>query len=218
MRFSRFLSYLTIGILVPIALIFLGVRILLSNTFLNLEYRMPGFPQDNYGFTLEERLKWADYALQYLVNNTNINFLGDLTFVDGSPLFNERELNHMVDVKKVVKPMIIVGYTSWFLLAGFGIYAFRFNKKQDYLHGLRFGGMITIGLLIVIGLFAMINFWNFFTLFHGIFFEGDSWLFLFSDTLIRLFPMRFWQDAFIIVGLITLGGGLALMLGLRPRH
>ena len=54
-----------------------------------------------------------------------------------------------------------------------------------------------------------------FTEFHHLFFEGDSWLFLYSDTLIRLFPERFWMDAFIIVGLFTLAGGLGLWLGLR---
>jgi uncharacterized membrane protein len=50
----------------------------------------------------------------------------------------------------------------------------------------------------------------FFTWFHGLFFEGDSWLFLFSDTLIRLFPIRFWEDAFLLAAVIALGGGLAL--------
>jgi hypothetical protein len=42
-------------------------------------------------------------------------------------------------------------------------------------------------------------------------------LFLFSDTLIRLFPLRFWQDAFLLAALIALGGGIALGLGLRTK-
>jgi uncharacterized membrane protein len=36
------------------------------------------------------------------------------------------------------------------------------------------------------------------------FFEGDTWLFLYSDTLIRLFPERFWLTAFIGIGAGTL--------------
>jgi hypothetical protein len=42
-------------------------------------------------------------------------------------------------------------------------------------------------------------------------------MFLYSDTLIRLFPLRFWQDVFLFAGIITIGGGLALGLVLKPR-
>jgi len=49
-----------------------------------------------------------------------------------------------------------------------------------------------------------------FTSFHRIFFSGDTWLFLYSDSLIRLFPIPFWQDAFIIMGTLVLVGGVAL--------
>lgn len=46
-----------------------------------------------------------------------------------------------------------------------------------------------------------LNWGDFFTTFHRIFFEGDTWTFPLSDTLIRLFPMRFWIDvAIVIVG------------------
>ena len=76
-----------------------------------------------------------------------------------------------------------------------------------------------IGLIVVIGIAVNPNvFWNFFAGFHSLFFEGDSWLFLYSDTLIRLFPLRFWQDAFLSAALIALGGGLGLAFGLGRVH
>jgi integral membrane protein (TIGR01906 family) len=218
MKFPRLaFSWLT-AVLVPVALIFLGIRILLSSAFLILEYRMPSFPEDSYGFTLEERLKWSKLAVQYLVNDSGVEFLGNLTFPDGMALYNERELSHMLDVKKVVKPVLSIGYVTWILLAGFGFIASRLNWQAEYRKGLRYGGWIMIGLLSVIGIFAMISFWNFFTVFHSLFFEGDSWLFLYSDTLIRLFPLRFWQDAFLLVGIVALGGSLALVAGLKPMR
>jgi integral membrane protein (TIGR01906 family) len=75
-----------------------------------------------------------------------------------------------------------------------------------------------IGLVVAIGLFGALAFWQLFTLFHGLFFKGDTWLFLYSDTLIRLFPMQFWQDAFLWAGVISVGGALALALGLRRMN
>jgi len=218
MKFIRSTFLLVIAVLVPVALIILGIRILLSSTFLNIEYRMPGFPADDYGFSLEERLKWSKLAVQYLVNDSGDEFLGDLTFLDGKALYNERELSHMSDVKKVVKPVLSIGYASWILLLGFGFIAYRIKWQSEYLRGLRLGGLIMIGLICVIGIFSIISFWNFFTIFHSLFFEGDSWLFLYSDTLIRLFPMRFWQDAFLMVGLITLGGSLILVASIKPKN
>ena len=51
-------SYL-ISLLTPLALIGLALRILLTPVFYTIEYNMPYFPADEYGFTKEDRLKWA---------------------------------------------------------------------------------------------------------------------------------------------------------------
>ena len=77
------LSWL-VTILIPIALIGLGLRVLLTPVFLRVEYNMPYFPPDEYGFTKEDRLKWAPFALDYLVNNADISYLSDLKFDDGT--------------------------------------------------------------------------------------------------------------------------------------
>jgi integral membrane protein (TIGR01906 family) len=212
----RILSWL-ITILVPLALTFLGLRLLLTHAFLQVEYRTPGFPADDYGFTLQDRLHWSSISVDYLINNADISFLGNLTFPDGSPLFNERELSHMFDVKKVIQPVLWIGYTVWFLVLGLGLWARFGGWWQEYLRGLRRGGWLTIGLVVVLGAFAGISFWQFFTVFHELFFSGGSWLFLYSDTLIRLFPLPFWQDAFLFAGVLDVLGGLVLGLGLRPK-
>jgi integral membrane protein (TIGR01906 family) len=183
---------------------------------------MSYFPPDEYGFTKEDRLQWAPYALEYLVNTAEISYLGDLTFDDGSPLYNERELRHMQDVKKVTQTALNVWYISLALLLMLGIWSWRGDWMQTYRQGLMRGGWLMVGLAGAIGLIVLVGisidpnvFWNFFVGFHGLFFEGDTWLFLYSDTLIRLFPLRFWQDAFLIAAIIALGGGAALGLGFR---
>jgi len=215
-KLSTLFSYFT-TLLTPIFLLGLGLRILLTPLFYNVEYRMPYFPSDPYGFTQEDRLHWTPYAVNYLLNNAEISYLGDLTFPDGSPLYNERELSHMHDVKVVTQGTLKVWYVAVVLLLGMGIWARYGSWWQAYRQGLRRGGWLMIGLVVVIGLFGAIAFWQLFTLFHELFFQGDSWLFAYSDTLIRLFPIQFWQDAFLWAGFISTGGALVLALGLNSR-
>jgi integral membrane protein (TIGR01906 family) len=222
MKFS-ILSF-PVTLLVPIALIGLGLRILLTPLFLQVEYNMPYFPRDDYGFTKADRLKWAPYALNYLTNSTDISYLSDLKFEDGKPLYNERELSHMNDVKRVTQGALKVWYISLVALALLGVWAWAGGWGQAYRLGLMRGGWLMVILAITIGLIAVVGisadpdiFFRFFAGFHSLFFEGDSWLFLFSDTLIRLFPIRFWQDAFLFAALIALGGGTVLGLGMRGK-
>ncbi len=211
-----------VTVIIPIFLIGLALRVLLSPIFYMAEYNMPYFPPDQYGFTKADRLKWAPYAVNYLVNNSDISYLGDLKFDDGTPLYNERELKHMDDVKRVTQGALRVWYVSVALLLALGAWAWYGGWWNGYRLGLMRGGWlmvalaITIALIVVIGIVINPNiFYSFFVGFHSLFFEGDSWLFKFSDTLIRLFPIRFWQDAFLWAAVIALGGGVALGLGLR---
>lgn len=212
------LSWL-VAILIPLALIGLAIRVLLTPLFYTIEYNMPYFPPDQYGFTKADRMKWAPYAVNYLTNNADISYLGDLKFDDGTPLYGERELSHMDDVKRVTKGALNAWYVSLVLLVALGAWAWFGGWWQDYRLGLSRGGWLMVGLAVAIAVIVVVGivinpnvFWNFFAWFHSLFFEGDSWLFRFSDTLIRLFPLRFWQDAFLVAAAIALGGGVALGL------
>jgi integral membrane protein (TIGR01906 family) len=229
-RLSNFLSFL-VTLLIPIALLGLGLRLLLSPIFLQIEYNMPYFPADTYGFTKQDRLYWAPYAVDYLVNRADISYLGDLKFEDGSPLYNERELTHMEDVKRVTQGALRLWNTALVTLLLLGCFAYAQHKlwgRADwmpaYTRGFWRGGWLMMGLALSIGAIVVVGiainpdvFWEFFTLFHKLFFTGNSWLFYYSDTLIRLFPIRFWQDAFLLAAFIALGGGLGLAFGLKPK-
>jgi integral membrane protein (TIGR01906 family) len=215
------LSYLT-SLVTPIALLGLGLRILLTPLFYTVQYNLLWFPADEYGFTKEDRLKWAKPSVEYLINDADISYLGDLQFDDGTPIYNQRELKHMEDVKGVTLSSLRVWYVSLAILLILAILAWKFNLLPNYLDGLRRGGWWMIGLAlsiaVIVGTGILINpdiFWAFFSWFHTLFFEGDTWLFLYSDTLIRLFPIRFWQDAFLWAAVIALGGGAGLAFGLK---
>jgi len=218
---TKLIFLLTI-ILTPIVLVGLALRLLLSPLFLQIEYRMPSFPADQYGFTLEDRLRWAPYAQTYLTNNEGISFLADLRFDDGTPLFNERELSHMGDVKVVTKGALDVFYGALAGLALLGVWSKRPQQMGAFLQGMKRSGWIIVGLagavaiVVLVGIFILPGlFWTFFEGFHSLFFEGDSWLFQYSDTLIRLFPLRFWQDTFLFAAGLAVAGGLGLALGIR---
>ena len=219
------LSWL-LTLVVPFALIGLGVRVLLTPLFPNMEYRLPDFPADDYGFTLQDRLHWGPYGINYLLNSADISYLGNLKFPDGSSLFNERELSHMHDVKVVTQGFLNAWYLVLLILALLGFWGWRGKWMPYYIQGLRRGGWLTLGVAVAVGLIATLGtsgsgdlFWQFFSDFHGLFFTGNTWLFAYSDTLIRLYPLKFWQDAVLYIGLITAMGALAVALGLRglPR-
>ena len=215
--FMRKIVQGVVALLVLLLLLLTGIRLLLTNSFVRLEYSMPNFPEDPYGMTKEERLTYAPIALEFLLNGAEESFLGDLTFEDGSPLFIERELSHMVDVQMLTGYFLRAWVVSILLMAAIGIWAWRGDWLDEFKVMVSNGGLFTIVLLGTLILLLLLSFDMVFVGFHRIFFEGDSWLFLYSDTLIRLFPERFWQDAFILVGVFTLAGGLVLWRVFRRR-
>ncbi len=194
----------------PLLLVLINARLLMSGAFLRWEYNRPWLPDDPFGFTREDRLEYAPPALAYLFNDEEIDFLGDTAFPNGDPLYNERELSHMADVKVVTKGLSRFGYSAigiW-IVCGALLYL---SDRQKLRTGLLSGSLLTAG-LIVVGLIAVATSFNWlFTQFHALFFTGDTWLFPTSDTLIRLFPERFWTDAFALM----FGGALleAAVLG-----
>lgn len=199
---------------VPIILTTLIILVLLSPVFIKIEYRRPGFPEDSYGFSTAERLEFGNITRRYLVSDQTLEVLRQLEFEDGDPLYQERELAHLEDVKVVIQGLLRVFYISLVVFT-FGGYLARGNQWQDeFLDAIYRGGRLTSLALVTVLFFTLISFRALFTAFHKIFFEGDSWLFLYSDTLIRLFPMQFWQDVFLVFGISTLAAGLLIGWGI----
>ncbi|HEY9077365.1 MAG TPA: TIGR01906 family membrane protein [Anaerolineaceae bacterium] len=203
---------LSIILILPLFLITNSIQLLINPIFLEVEYRAPGFPQDPYGFTLQDRLKWSKLCVNYLINTEGIDYLGDLRFDDGSVVFNDRELAHMVDVKNLVQKVIVAWYFMIIFVLLFGYLAWRYEWFGEYWLLLRRGAWITLGFVAFVLIALVISFYGLFTVFHQLFFSGDSWLFLYSDTLIRLFPLRFWQDAFILVGIFTIVQAVLILI------
>lgn len=201
-------------ILIPIVLALSSVWILLNTAkwWVNIEYRLPGFPEDEYGFTLEDRLYWSAIDIEYLLNDEELDYFDDLRLEDGSPMHNQRELRHMDDVKRLIHVVWVVlgiGLILGLILeVSLGIFADSSVALETLKRGAR-NTLILVGILI---LGVIVGFGVLFVGFHRVFFEGNTWIFLFSDTFIRLYPERFWRDTFIFLALITAVAGVAVYL------
>ena len=209
-NFLQRLLLSVITLLTPILLVLGAVRMMLTPIFMQTEYKLPNFPADKYGFSLEERLYWSDITRAYLIRDVPPDYLSKLHLEDGSPLYNERELRHLRDVKVVIAIAQRVLYLGLGFFALITIWAYRNGAWDGFFTAVSRGGWLTVGLITAMIVAIFLNFDAFFVAFHRVFFEGETWLFKYSDTLIRLFPIRFWQDAFILVGGLTLGVGAAL--------
>ena len=199
-----------VALSIPIIISVLSILVLLSPIFTNLEYRRPGFPDDSYGFTTAERLDFGNQTRRYLISNNTLEDLQQMVFEDGDPIYIERELSHLEDVKIVLQGVLKVFYGAAAVYVLGGLIARSRGWQTSYLKAISLGGKITAGILVMILFLTLISFQALFTNFHLLFFEGDSWLFSYSDTLIRLFPVQFWQDIFLVFGILTLAGGILL--------
>src|SRR5512138_3754119 len=96
----------------------------------------------------------------------------------GLGVYNDRELNHMVDVRVLVAQVSVFQAMDGLLLLVLLITLASIPDTHALApRGLLAGGIITIALFGVIGVFAASAFSAFFTDFHRVFFQGDTWLF-----------------------------------------
>ncbi|MCA9993857.1 MAG: DUF1461 domain-containing protein, partial [Anaerolineales bacterium] len=72
------------------------------------------------------------------------------------------------------------------------------------------GGIATTILLLAIALFILLGWSVFFVQFHELLFPPGTWTFAYSDSLIRLFPEKFWFDLGVIMSLLPLAAGIVV--------
>lgn len=209
---------------VPILLTIFSIRLVMSYQFLEFEYLRPDFPTDFYGFTTEDRLKYAPAGIDYLLNSEDISFLSELRLplekcwrpapdATDCPMYEEGALKHMVDVKVVTETTFRVALTLTLIILGIFILAYRYPQYRFVIRrGLTYGSILTLSAIVTIVILAFTAWDFFFDTFHELFFEEGTWRFAFSDTLIRLFPERFWFDASITIGVFTTIGAILILI------
>ena len=208
----RKLLVIVIALTIPFLLVVANIRIVANPWFIQFEYGRPGFPADAYGFTLAQRTPLAMAGLYSVVpEGAGLIELEQARLPNGEPAFNAREIKHMQDVRVLmvtVFPLALIIGSALIILA----IVFRTSRAYHDVvpQGLRAGSVLTLILLAGLIAYILINFDAFFLQFHQLFFEGDTFAFRFDDTLIRLYPEQLWNDAAILIGVLT--GVMALVL------
>ena len=130
-------------------------------------------------------------------------------------LFNEREVPHMRDVKRLVWGVYVIALLSGLYLAAVTVWDLTRRRRYACRLWARraiWGGGVTVGLIVLFGLFALTGFDSLFTTFHRISFANDLWqLDPRRDYLLMLFPLGFWFDATVAVVLRAIAGALIFM-------
>lgn len=156
---------------------------------------------ESIGMSQEDLDKTTDVLLNYLKDRNNtldiqVKIKGQLREV-----FNQREKDHMVDVRELYLNAITVRNVAYGIFA-FCIFILVYKKDlkclyKSYLKALAIFGFI----FIAIGIFCIIDFDSFWTSFHHIFFAGnDLWLLdPRTDVLIMMVPSKFFFDLCISI-------------------
>ncbi len=211
-------------------LIILATPVLLTvgTVRLLIAWDNPSYPEfeygriapDAFGFTDEERLQLAHDTMAYLRRSepaAQVIFMLEDLRIPGSdqPLYNEAEIGHMIDVKVVADAFKPAFWISALLVVG-GLIYLMVREPTRYFGAktMEYGGLFTVGIVLLVMVFMFLA-WNLaFTVFHNIFFDSGTWTFLYTDSLIRLFPEQFWFDFGTIWTVsILAGGGLLALAG-----
>lgn len=119
-------------------------------------------------------------------------------------LFNPREVEHMKDVKGLVRFGYTVLWVSLLYAAIFasaGLFWWKGRYRFTVYRVILWGGLFTLLIIGAIAAMVLFNFQGFFLGFHLLSFSNDFWqLDPARDYLIRVFPERFFYEASLLIG------------------
>ncbi len=207
----RRLALILCSLAIPFLLAAIGLRLMTSRPYLQLVYARPGFPAAP-GFEDEARMALAWPSTRFIVSRAPARELAALEH-EGRPLYEPGEIQHLLDVRRVVDRLEALALAGLTCLLLTGLAARRGSWPAAWLRAISRGGWLTlvaIGLLVpAIGLAFQLAF----TLFHQLLFEPGTWQFSADSGLIRLFPEQFWYDSALAAAAYLLVTSLATAIG-----
>ena len=201
-------------VVVPLFLISTNVRLIVNWPWLYSngfdKYDIPS----RTGIERSELISAGEQIRDYFNNDDEL--IDIRVFVGGilRSLFNTREILHMKDVKGLVQGVytlqLLMGlYIAGFLVGGLALdwraFAGRLSRYLEY------GGFLTIGLVVLVGVASLAGFEQVFYAFHVVSFANDLWqLDPSRDYLIAMFPEGFFFDATMWIAGLTIAQAVIL--------
>lgn len=150
--------------------------------------------------------------------NSSEDLLHVSVTVDGTTreLYNNREVTHMRDVKDLLWKVYRVQEGAFLYILLLTALAL-FVQGNEFVRRLRRlfvrGSVLTVLLVALVGLASLVNFGPIFTLFHQLGFSNDLWqLDPYTSYLVQMFPLGFWQESALLIGLASIAEAVAVVV------
>ena len=131
------------------------------------------------------------------------------------PLYNDREVAHMQDVRGLLRRVrVVADVTMSYLLAllGIGLWIRKIAFLPAFISMLFRGAAATLILVVLAGAGSLLDFEVLFLQFHFLSFSNNLWLLdPTQDYLLMMYPSGFFRDATLGIGGLTTMVALALL-------
>ncbi len=196
------------AVALPLLLISSNVRLIINSSAL-YEWDFNRYEiESRTGLSREELRSAASQIRTYFNNDEELLDVRVRFAEDPVPLFREREILHMRDVKDLVRGVFSVQLWALLYVLGF-VAAGLLARRTSFLPLLRrtviYSGIGSVVFVVGLGLAALINFDAVFTRFHLISFANNLWMLdPYSDYLLIMFPQGFFLDATLAIAALTI--------------
>ncbi|MBI3978795.1 MAG: DUF1461 domain-containing protein [Chloroflexi bacterium] len=182
---------------VPLAIVLTNLRAVTFDRSLWLAgYERNGVPQTT-GMSLAELGTATDQIMAYLETGWPVTLVIQKE-TGRAPLFNERETQHLADVRDIFLLMFRLQMGALAVLALFVALALGVRRRRGVGAVARAGaagGVLTMAVLALLGGLAQGDFSSWWLQFHLLSFRNDLWqLDPRTDYMIRMYPQPFWYE------------------------
>lgn len=203
---------------VPAVLIGNALWVMVNPWLVHAQYAIPGFPDDARGLSDADRTDLALTGIDSIRPGTEgVELLREARLPSGGEAFEEREIDHMQDVRQLITAFFVLWAAALALGIAAALALRRLGSGEEITVALRRGAVLTVAAMAAAGLVMAVDFEFFFDGFHGVFFEDETWEFNETYLLRQIYPDFFWGVAAATMAAAIAIQALVLVAAFRGR-